>query len=236
VPTVPADLALNITLKRVHLVGASILPVTSLTTCPTKFVVPNCSIKRGKLPELLPLVLIEHLIHRGEQLLHHTSSRIQCLLRICLNKHVEVFVLAGIWLQVPLLEQLPFLDTTLPPDDNLGTSLLLHALLRVATRANDEADKVVAWVLLHGDVELLLELGWAVVGGGLEGGVAADKLRDDLLPLAVEALPSAVFAGVDADAEVVVDRLRGGRARALGAIVEREARLQQTRDLEEARV
>jgi len=136
---------------------------------------------------------------------------------------VEVFVLAGIRLEVPLLQQLPFLDTTLPPNDNLGTSLLLHALLRVATRANDEADKVVAGVLLHGDVELLLELGWAVVGGGLEGGVAADELRDDFLPLAVEALPGAVFAGVDADAEVVVDGLGGGRARALRAVVEREA-------------
>nr|CAB3455137.1 unnamed protein product [Digitaria exilis] len=72
--------------------------------------------------------------------------------------------------------------------------------------------------------------------GGLEGGVAADELGDDLLPLAVEALPGAVLAGVDAYAEVVVDGLGRRRARALGAVVEREARLQHARDVEEARV
>lgn len=149
---------------------------------------------------------------------------------------MEVLILAGIRLEIPLLQQLPFLDAPLPPDDNLGTGLLLHPLLRVAARADDEPDEIVPWVLLHGDVELLLKLGRAVVGGGLEGGVAADKLGDDLLPLAVEALPGAVLAGVDADAEVVVDGLGRRRARALRAVVEREARLQQARDLEEARV
>ena len=149
---------------------------------------------------------------------------------------MEVLILAGIRLEVPLLQQLPFLDATLPPDDDLGTSLLLHPLLRVAARADDEPDEIVPRVLLHGDVELLLEPGRAVVGGWLEGGVAADELGDDLLPLAVEALPGAVLAGVDADAEVVVDGLGRRRARALGAVVEREARLQQARDLEQARV
>jgi len=149
---------------------------------------------------------------------------------------MEVLILAGIRLEVPLLQQLPFLDATLPPDDDLGTSLLLHPLLCVAARADDEPDEIVPRVLLHGDVELLLEPGRAVVGGWLEGGVAADELGDDLLPLAVEALPGAVLAGVDADAEVVVDGLGRRRARALGAVVEREARLQQARDLEQARV
>ena len=149
---------------------------------------------------------------------------------------MEVLILAGIWLEIPLLQQLPFFDTTLPPDDDLRTSLLLHPLLRVAPRANDEPNEIVPWVLLHGDVELLLELGRVVVGGWLEGVVAADELGDDLLPLAVEALPGAVLAGVDADAEVVVDGLGRRRARALGAVVEREARLQQARDLEQARV
>lgn len=234
--TIATDLALHITLKGGHLIGASVLPVARLPTRPTELIIPNRPVERCKLPELLPLVLIQHLIHRSEQLLHHTSCSIQRLLGLCLNKYVEVLVLARIWLEVPLLQQLALLDTALPTDDNLRTGLLLHPLLGVATGANNEADKVVAGVLLHGDVELLLELGRAVVGGGLEGWVAADELGDDLLPLAVEALPGSVLAGVDADAKVVVDGLRGGGARALGAVVERKARLQQARDLEEARV
>lgn len=149
---------------------------------------------------------------------------------------MEVLVLAGIRLHVPLLKQLPFLDAALPSDYDLGARLLLHALLRVTARADDKADEVVPGELLHGDVELLLKLGRAVIGGGLEGRVAADELGNDLLALAVEALPGAVLAGVDADAEVVVDGLGGGRARALGAVVEGEARLEHAGDLEEARV
>jgi len=53
-----------------------------------------------------------------------------------------------------------------------------------------------------------MELRWAVIRRGLEGGVAADELRDDLLTLAVEALPSTVLSGVDTDAKVVVYGLR----------------------------
>lgn len=149
---------------------------------------------------------------------------------------MKVLILTGIWLQVPLLQQLPFLDAALPSDYDLGPRLLLHPLLCVATGSNNEPNKVVPRVLLHGDVELLMELGWAVISRGLEGGIAADQLGDDLLPLAVKALPRPVFAGVDADAQVIVYWLRGRRAGALWAVVEGEPRLQQARNLQEARV
>lgn len=210
--------------------------MTRLAASPAELIIPNRPVERCKLPQLLPLVLIEHFIHGGKQLLHHARSCLQRLGGVGLNEHMKVLVLTGIWLEVPLLQQLTLLDAALPSDYNLGPRLLLHPLLRVAAGADDEANEVVARVLLHGDVELLVELGRAVIGGGLEGGVAADELGDDLLALAVEALPGAVLAGVDADAEVVVDGLGGGRARALGAVVEGQARLQQARDLEEARV
>ncbi len=44
----------------------------------------------------------------------------------------------------------PLLDTALATDGNLGVRLLLHALLGVAARPNDEADEVVPRVILLG--------------------------------------------------------------------------------------
>ena len=115
------------------------------------------------------------------------------------------------------------LDGSAPADGDAGVGLRLHALLRVAARADDETEEVVPGVLGDGDDDLALLLGGAVVGGRAERGAHLDDGLDELgatrgVALAVEAL-----AGVEALAVAVVHGLGRGGTVAFGAIVEGKA-------------
>eukprot|EP00983_Pelagomonas_calceolata_P119238 1160581-Pelagomonas_calceolata.AAC.17 len=63
------------------------------------------------------------------------------------------------------------------------TKLRADAYLCVAPGPNDEANKVVAWVLIHRDFQPSVLLFWAVVGGGLVVGVVLNEFRDNFLQL-----------------------------------------------------
>ena len=78
------------------------------------------------------------------------------LLVVCSDEHVELLILAIVVLGVP---GSTLLDTATTADGDLGVGLFLHALLGVAARPNDQADEVVARVLLLGNEDLAVLLG-----------------------------------------------------------------------------
>ena len=93
----------------------------------------------------------------------HMAKGAHILLVVCSDEHVELLIFPIIILRVP---GSTLLDTATTTNCDLGVGLFLHALLRVATRPDDEADEVVAGVLLLGYEDLAVLLGRPPVRGG----------------------------------------------------------------------
>mmetsp|Transcript_22451 Transcript_22451/g.88867 ORF Transcript_22451/g.88867 Transcript_22451/m.88867 type:complete len:233 (+) Transcript_22451:253-951(+) len=115
-------------------------------------VVTERSVELCQLPQLLPLVLVLVLLHRHEQLLHHCLGLLQRLIVVCGQQHME-----GLFLVVVGSQPSPaVLHGALASKRHLRSRLPLHLLLSDAARPKNEADEVVAGVLVHRDVELEL--------------------------------------------------------------------------------
>ncbi len=78
----------------------------------------------------------------------HTSYLVHVLVRLSCDEHVQLVVLARLGPARGVAPRAALLDAALAPDGDLGVGLALHALLRVATRPNDEPDEVEGGVLL----------------------------------------------------------------------------------------
>lgn len=98
------------------------------------------------------------------------------------------------------------------PNGNLGVSLLLHALLCVATGANDEANEVVVGVLMLWDGDLFDKLSWLVISWWFEVGILLDQVLNDPVAEIQHLLLVPDLTGVQTHTILVIDRLRRGRS------------------------
>mmetsp|Transcript_37926 Transcript_37926/g.95920 ORF Transcript_37926/g.95920 Transcript_37926/m.95920 type:complete len:607 (+) Transcript_37926:402-2222(+) len=172
------------------------------------------AVERGQLAQLQPLVLRQRGVVLGaQQRLHHHARAVNILLRGAGDEHVQLLLLAVVVLGVAVGA---LLDTAPPPDGNLGVGLRLHALLRVAARADEQADEVVGGELVLGDAHLDVELARPVVGGRLVVGVLLDQVLNHAVPVVQQLLLGADLARVEPHARLVVDGLGRGRALAFG--------------------
>mmetsp|Transcript_17671 Transcript_17671/g.53163 ORF Transcript_17671/g.53163 Transcript_17671/m.53163 type:complete len:350 (+) Transcript_17671:610-1659(+) len=203
------DLGLDCVWQLEHLaalVGALVLPVPGAAADEARLLLEllEGSIEGSELAQLDALVLITRLVLRLHQLLQHLRRVVHISLVVAGDKHVQVFVFAVV---VARIACSTLLHTASPPDGDLRVCLPLHALLGVATRANDQANEIGAWVLLLRDPHLLPLLGGPVVGGRAVHGVALDHLLHQILSPGAHLLPHPHLPRVLPDTVSVVDRL-----------------------------
>lgn len=77
--------------------------------------------------------------------------RAHILHAVASDKNMQLLVFAVVILGVPAGA---LLHAALAPDGNLGVGLLLHALLRVTARPDDQPDEIVTRVVLLRDEDL----------------------------------------------------------------------------------
>ena len=105
------------------------------------------------------------------------ETRTHIPLGVTRDEHMELLLFSIVILGIP---GSTLLDRPLAPDGDLGVGLLLHPLLGVAPRPDDQADEVVAGVGGLGDEDLAMLLGGSVVVGRAVGGVILDQLLNQL--------------------------------------------------------
>ncbi|TYZ62731.1 hypothetical protein PybrP1_001426 [[Pythium] brassicae (nom. inval.)] len=185
------------------------LAVALLATDVAKVVVAQRAVDPRELAQLLLLVLVLRVVHGHKQALHLLCGALQVLLPLARDEHVQVVVLV----RSVLLALAAFLHRAFPADRDLAVRLLLHALLRVPARADDQPNEVVLRELLDRDVDLALELLPQVVGGRPEQRVHFQQLLDHALSVLLQRRAHAHFTRVCALATRVVLRRRRRRPR-----------------------
>eukprot|EP00968_Pinguiococcus_pyrenoidosus_P005507 scaffold358_cov256-Pinguiococcus_pyrenoidosus.AAC.18 len=166
------------------------------------------AVDQRQLSQLALLVLVEVIVDGHHELGDHSRGVLHGLLVRARDEHVELVVdVVAVDGAVPM--PTAFLHTALPADGDAAARLALHALLRVAARADDEADEVVVGELLHGNVHLPRDpLAGAAGHAVAEVGVQPRQLLDDALALLRELLAHSLLSRVGPLAVRVVQRLR----------------------------
>ena len=179
-------------------------------------IVAQRAVERRQLAQLCALVLVALLIHRPEQLAHHLCRLLRYLHRVRRNEHVQLLILAGVGLHVPPCRGAALLDAALAAQCDFGARLALHALLCVATRADNEPDEVVAREFLdrHGNLQDLLAR--LVVGRRAEARAQPHQVAQQVGALRQQLLLGPMLTRIGALAHAVVDGRR--RPRALGRV------------------
>lgn len=120
-------------------------------------------------------------------------------------------ILLGVVTQV-LRSSLPLLDTSLPSNRDLRSTLPLHLLLRVSTRSEEESEEVDLWELLDGDVDLVLRFGVPLLSVVLvwrsEGWVELEGPVDELDSFVLELATVSDLSSVGSSTVSIVGRGR----------------------------
>ena len=173
-----------------------------------------------ELLELPLLVLVVVLVHGHQELLDHLRRGVHLALGVPRDQHVHGLVVH----RVVRLVRVGAAGLRGPAAANrdVGVGLLLHLLLRVPARADDEAEKVVPRVLRDRYEDLASFLRGLEVRGRGEPGANLNESLDELASLRRVLLLVDDVPGVGSHAVGVVDGLGRGRPGTLRPFVERE--------------
>ncbi len=176
-------------------------------------------IQQGQFPQLRLLVHILIIVNDHEHILNHLGGGIDRRLVLTGDDDVEGLMIALHDLPIPPPPR-PLLHRPLAANGNLAPRLILHFLLRLPPRPDDQPYEIVRRVLLDGNVDLTRSLPRKqrrgdglreVIAAGGAGGELEDGL-EGVLPQEGVSLPPPDGAGVFALAVRTVDGRRGGRA------------------------
>eukprot|EP00955_Chlamydomonas_euryale_P008493 90399-Chlamydomonas_euryale.AAC.1 len=156
-----------------RLLGAELGAVCRLAADVTRRLVLERAVDGCELAQLLLLVLVVLLVDRPQQHVDHLCRTLDVVLRVARDEHVQLLVLAVVVRRVAVDA---LLDAALASDRNLRVGLLLHRLLRIAAWPDDEANEVVAGVLLDGDEDFERKLARLVVSRRAETRVLLDQV------------------------------------------------------------
>mmetsp|Transcript_8188 Transcript_8188/g.20282 ORF Transcript_8188/g.20282 Transcript_8188/m.20282 type:complete len:316 (+) Transcript_8188:750-1697(+) len=180
--------------------------------------VAQSAVDERQLAQLGALVLVVILVDGAQQRLDHGGGAVHLLVGVPSDQHVQVFVLMRVVLA--RIAARPLLHRPLAADGDARVGLALHALLRVAARANNQADKVVPRELLERDDQLACLLGRAPVGGGAEHvRTPRHQPPDEVRALLHHLLPDAHLPRVLPHTVCVIPGRRRGRPCVLGSFV-----------------
>jgi hypothetical protein len=179
----------------------------------------QCPVKEGKLSELLLLVYVLLIVDHDKHLFDHFRGGVDRVLVVTCNHHVKGLVVALHDLAVsPSTRSL--LHGPLSPNRNLAPRLGLQLLLRLASGADDQPDKVVVRVLVDGDPDLFRALlpheqPRLAPGGRIE----VHETLQHVLPLGPVPLTPPLGPGV---LPLPVGTVNGGRGRGPIAVTARQ--------------
>lgn len=131
--------------------------MTFLGTNLTVFLLFERSVQKSQLSKLLLLVHILFIVDDYQHLLNHICRGINRSLIVASNDHMKWFVIRFHNFSIASSSS-TFFDRPSATNGDFASRLGLQFLLRLSTRSNDQSDKVVLGMFLHGNANLFRTL------------------------------------------------------------------------------